>query len=73
MKFEEVKDAFMKGRPIKRKDWDRFIVYIPRDSLNMECVVADDWEIMPLCHPFSPENKNNVIDSIIAELQRLKD
>lgn len=66
MKFEEVKDAFMKGALIKRKDWDRFLVYIPGDSLSLECIVADDWELVG-------QSRNHRIDSIIAELQRLKD
>jgi hypothetical protein len=44
MRFEEVIDDFRKGYAIKRKSWCTSMVYVPGDTINLECLLADDWE-----------------------------
>jgi len=46
MKLTEVMEEFKNGAAIKRKDWDYGIVYVPQDSISLECVLADDWELL---------------------------
>lgn len=46
MRFSEVIDEFKEGAAIKRKHWDYTIVYNSHDSISLECVLADDWELM---------------------------
>ena len=50
MKFEEVLPALRERKEIKRKNWKSYLSYFATDNdidvLNLNDVLADDWEIV---------------------------
>lgn len=45
MRFCEIELSFKQGFPIKRKDWNYSIVYKAGESIDVDSIMADDWEL----------------------------
>jgi Lar family restriction alleviation protein len=68
MKFEEVLPALREGRRIKRRSFSWYLG--PNDALEIEHILADDWEIVENVNPcpFCGGGKNKIVNRYTPSL-----